>query len=269
MLKLIIGLSGLRDDGSSMDAGKDAVADYLVREHRFVRIAFADPIKRIAQQLYGFSESALWGPSELRSLPDQRYPREHGPTTADGRCACCGVMLGYYVSATGLRVCVGKGANPMCYLNARFALQRIGTEFGRTCYESTWADVALEHAKSVLLGIATYHHARGLGPASCSDRLAAGVVIPDVRWPTGNEGTAIKAAGGVLWRVDRPGTSGGAHTAHTSERQIERGKHDSTFDRVLKNDSDLPHLERLVQEALIDDAPVSVKMSRTRPARTP
>jgi len=36
---MIIGLSGLAR------SGKDTVADYLVREHQFVKLAYADPIK--------------------------------------------------------------------------------------------------------------------------------------------------------------------------------------------------------------------------------
>lgn len=44
--------------------------------------------------------------------------------------------------------------------------------------------------------------------------LCENVVISDVRFP--NEATAIKAAGGVLWRVDRPGYSGDGHVSEQS-----------------------------------------------------
>jgi hypothetical protein len=248
---VIIGLTGRRDDGSSIGAGKDAVAEILVREYGFTRIGLADAVKRVAAQVYGFSRETLWGPSELRSVPDPRYPREHGPWTRGGRCACCGIEGTQDTTLTGDYF--APRSSPLCYLNARFALQIAGTQIGRVLYEGTWADIALRHARWVLMG-ATYSPDAGIGTGTCSDKPARGVVIPDVRWPAGNEGRAIKAAGstgpvrGVLWRVDRPGSSGVGST-HASERQ-EGAEDDALFAAVLKNDRDLAHLSVAVGEAL-------------------
>ena len=34
-------------------------------------------MKRIARDVFGFSDEQLYGPSEMRNAPDERYPREH------------------------------------------------------------------------------------------------------------------------------------------------------------------------------------------------
>jgi dephospho-CoA kinase len=49
---MLIGLSG------KAGAGKDTVADYLVRCYKFQRMAFADPMKRFLNTL-GFSVNKL------------------------------------------------------------------------------------------------------------------------------------------------------------------------------------------------------------------
>mgnify|MGYP003394807721 CR=1 FL=1 len=70
-----------------------------------VQLSFADPIKVIAHQLYDWDIQTLWGPSELREIPDERYPR-------------------------------GDGS----YLTPRLFLQIEGTEVARACYPGTWTD---------------------------------------------------------------------------------------------------------------------------------
>jgi len=62
----IIGISG------KAGAGKDTVAEVLV-EHGFVAVAFADEMKRICAELFGFSREQLWGASHLRNAIDPRW----------------------------------------------------------------------------------------------------------------------------------------------------------------------------------------------------
>jgi hypothetical protein len=66
----IIGIAGLAG------AGKDTVG-YTLPERVFVRRNFADPLKRIAQDLFGFTIDHLWGASQLRNIP---YPEWDGLT---------------------------------------------------------------------------------------------------------------------------------------------------------------------------------------------
>lgn len=41
-------------------SGKDSIAKYLWSEHAFTRIAFADPMKLAAQQIFGLSDEQTW-----------------------------------------------------------------------------------------------------------------------------------------------------------------------------------------------------------------
>jgi|JI9StandDraft_1071089.scaffolds.fasta_scaffold289912_2 hypothetical protein len=58
-------------------AGKDTVGKYLEQAHGFRRIAIADPMKRIAMELFDLNLDQLWG--DLRDVPHERLggtPRE-------------------------------------------------------------------------------------------------------------------------------------------------------------------------------------------------
>src|SRR3954469_14034474 len=57
----IIGICG------QAGSGKDLIADWFVTEKHYVKVAFADPMKRFARSLFGYSVDQLWGPSELRN----------------------------------------------------------------------------------------------------------------------------------------------------------------------------------------------------------
>lgn len=55
--------------------GKDTVSDYITQKYGFVKIAFADKIKRILMHLYNLSYDQLWGPSDERAKIDPRYDK--------------------------------------------------------------------------------------------------------------------------------------------------------------------------------------------------
>ena len=52
---LFIGLNG------KMGCGKTTVADYLVREHGFVALSFADPLKMCVRDAFGLRDEQVWG----------------------------------------------------------------------------------------------------------------------------------------------------------------------------------------------------------------
>lgn len=205
---LIIGVSGLAG------SGKSTVAEMLA-DCRFVTISLADPIKRIARDLYAFSDEQLWGPSHNRNAADERYPR------ADGS-----------------------------YLAPRECLQRFGVEAGRECYPNTWIDLCIRTAQQLLTdrtGSTRYSEKQGLFAAVEPSRTR-GVVVPDVRFT--NEVAAIQAAGGVVIRVVRPGAgldgSAGQHSSETEQVTIP----DEKFDFVIKNSGTLEALREAVFRVL-------------------
>lgn len=243
---MIIALSGFAG------SGKDAAADILVRDHNFVKVAIADPLKRIAKEVYDFTDEQLWGPSEERNKPDERYPREHGPFSSSDRCLCCGEDVPEeYRSRTKIQ----------CYLTPRYALQLLGTEWGRHCYPHTWMDYAVRVARRLMESREVslrevnlrevnlregpphmyfpnlYDPRRGILEewGLPKDASRKGVVISDVRFK--NEMERIKSAGGILVRVKRKGYSKPMWD-HPSERE-QHGIPDERFDLLLNNDKDL------------------------------
>jgi hypothetical protein len=203
----IIGITG------KAGSGKDTVADILVREHGFVKVALADPMKRVCRDMFQFTDQQLWGPSEFRNAPDLRYPREHSfyhVVEAAICCACCGTPY----PETG-----------QCYLTPRFALQRLGTEWGRAAYPDVWLNFALRSTTLLLIGEKYRRHAYS-GPRGIFDRgdgegqeIVSGVVIPDVRFD--NELAGIQREGSRIWH--RPGegslkeTPAAAHASETAK----------------------------------------------------
>jgi hypothetical protein len=199
-------------------SGKDTTANVVLRlvAERGLRgeiLAFADPLKRIAQDLWGFSDAALWGPSEKRNEPDPRWPRDHvwdRPAWIYGRtCARCRTAV------------ESQACNP---LSPREALQLLGTEVARQIHPDTW----------------TRHLLRRI--AACSADVVA---VPDVRFP--NEADALRAAGGRVWFVVRPvGGLAGAAAVHASETSLRGYRFDATID----NGGTLEDLAERVKEAV-------------------
>jgi len=57
--------------------GKDTAADYLVRQHRYTKMAFAGPLKRGIKELFGFTDNQLY--TEEKEKIDKNWgvsPRE-------------------------------------------------------------------------------------------------------------------------------------------------------------------------------------------------
>lgn len=259
----IIGIAGRREDGSSAGAGKDEVAKVLAARHGYVIVSFADPIKRIAMDLYQFSFEQLWG--SKKEEPDPRYPREHGPFVKQHVGAEAAQAAGWSGSDIYVCACCGAEADedwqsrdlfmpkdtPPCFLTPRWACRAIGTEMGRMLYSDTWVDYAIRVAKELFASSCQYTPDGGLTTFGPDVAVLApkGIVIPDVRWPAGNEGEAIKKNGGRLWLVVRPGTAqtGTAVAKHASETQPIP---DEVFDRFIQNDCSLASLESAVGSAI-------------------
>lgn len=184
-------------------SGKDTVADSLCKDPLFAKLAFADGIKRILRELFDFSYEQLWGPSAARNLPDERYPREGG------------------------------------YLTPRHALQSLGTEWGRNCYENVWVELAIRMAKRLDgSSILRYSPTEGVIPACDLALPNKGVIITDCRFK--NELDSLRAAGAKLVRIHRPGVEMPpyAHSSETEQATIP----DSFFDYVFRNDGSLEDL---------------------------
>lgn len=262
---LIIGVCG------KAGSGKDTIADILVRDHGFVKVAFADPLKRICKDIYDFSDDQLWGPSEKRNEPDFRYLHRkagaHGvqdmralisKEDRDRRAVTPGTFDKYpqYKGMEPLITFYGSESNygflPSPpedeYLTPRYALQKLGTEWGRDCYAPTWIEYGLRMAKLILSGRGSYTAKHGFDFAIDGGGQylqPTGVVISDVRFL--NEVEGLRAGGAKLLRVRRPSQGlGGARGTHRSEVEQDDIP-DDLFDAVLNNDGSLEDLIVLTQ----------------------
>ncbi len=159
-------------------SGKDSLAEVLVGEFGFARVAFADPLKEAALGL-----DPLVGPTGLPFAPARVMRR-----------------LSEVVDSIGW-----ERAKEVP--EVRRTLQRLGTEAIRALDEGFWVRIAMRAVRELREGPApaTYParaHARGVP-----------VVVTDVR--LSNEAEAIQEAGGALVRIVRPGVESG--DSHASE----------------------------------------------------
>lgn len=253
---MIIGISGLYVDNEgnkrASGAGKDTVADILFVRRHVVKVALADPLKRICQDVYGFTYEQLWGASELRNVPDLRYVR---------------IKAGSLVRKNNSVDGSGGEPNPPTdiFLTPRFALQQLGTEWARACYANTWVDYGVKVAKQLMDNQSgkIYLDHRGVidrdwvpddldtekeleaheeETASYPEEVHH-VAFSDVRFF--NEFDAIHANGGKVIRVLRKydGVFDDAMDAsHRSERELSNSD-DEDFDYVVANDGSLHDLK--------------------------
>jgi hypothetical protein len=163
-------------------SGKDTAAGLIPNARRF---SFADPLKEFCAQVFDWDRETLWGDSALRGVPDPRYVRPDGSL-----------------------------------LTPRFALQTLGTEWGRECCEDIWVRLGVRRAQQ-------------------SD--APVVVFTDCRFV--NEARIIREAGGEVWRIYRPGAglTGSAGT-HPSEADIFSPAMDSQVTAEINNSGTLEEL---------------------------
>lgn len=176
-------------------SGKDTIGNILLGcpARLFSVMSFATPIKMFCKEVFAFSHDQLWGPSEMRNTPDPRYPR------ADGT-----------------------------YLSPREALQKLGTEWGRSCYPNIWAELGVARAKEQML--------RGHS-----------IVFTDCRFI--NEAEAIRAADGQVWRVYRPEAEA-KPALHESEREMNSPEMAALVTHAIVNDGTLEDLKSKVGNLL-------------------
>lgn len=231
----LVGLAGVAG------AGKDEVARILVERHGFARVALADVMKRALATIFGLTHEQLWGSSGMRNAPDPRWTRDSHDfthiTAVTTLCRICGVP---------------RGSKEPCQINARVLLQQLGTEYGRAMHPDVWVRYALRTAKEVLWGSPYTPQTGAASHVDATRPPPVGVVIPDVRFE--NEAQAIRAAGGWVMRVTRPGAGlRGAAGDHASEA----GLPESRVDANVQNEGTLEDLGVAVDAVMAHAKPRS------------
>lgn len=190
-------------------SGKDEVADWLCKNKGFVKVSFADPIKRFTSRCFGIDWDRLWGPSEKRNEifdVDDQWWRSAAEKMKDAASEITQEVLDVGVKVEGfLRMYDWLKNLKIAYpekISARFVLQTLGTEWGRSVDEMMWARYAHKVAQKIKGDGKTsgmrYDPKIGLYPDECN---AVGVVIPDHRFK--NEVDLTRHLGGYALRLRR------------------------------------------------------------------
>jgi len=245
---MIIGITGQSEtpDGKhkwSMGSGKDTVADLILKQEGWAKVAVADAMKRFARDLYGFTDEQLWGPSEMRNAVDERWPVLHRWLDYEDRpdddyCGCCGMGQSKFIS----------NEETPCYLTPRWVLVSLGN-WGRKMHERTWANKVMGIANALMKpsrylcdishenfkGWRSYSAQRGLGYVGDNPEVK-GVLVSDVRYR--EECRAIRESGGKIIRVKRIQDSAPETGVLTDSTEVDLITwDDSEFDHILVNDT--------------------------------
>ena len=159
-------------------SGKSTAADYRVLRHGFKRLSYASPIKRMLRSLLieagaGFIEAAEMTDGKLKELPTPF----------------------------------------LCGHSPRYALQTIGTEWGRDIIgQDVWRRILINKTRKF---------------------SELPLVVDDLRFP--NEAEALRQEGFLIVRVIRAGS--GRESGHSSEHQ------DFPVDVTILNDGLVSQLE--------------------------
>ena len=257
MNKPIIGICG------HAGSGKDTAADFLVEHHGFVKLALADEMKRFCRKVFGFSLQQLWGASELRNIPDERFrtsaawdeafeavgfigPEWSKRLVPNRRGGVALISLCKWVSDLRVKYGPSGESTNRAYFtfSPRIALQTLGTEWGRGVDQDMWIRKAMLDAQRLLDKRQPNHYSQRSG--IIEDALShwkhySGVVISDVRFI--NEVMAITEHGGQAWRLRRDGTAPTGIPGHASESEQDR-LNDSEFTHVIDVATGVPAFQQ-------------------------
>jgi len=194
-------------------SGKDTVARMVCgfeERPEFVRVAFADELKRLCRVIFPVPEAVLWGPSERRDAP-QRFPllaRSDVHFRADLVAKAVHVLVrGHRTIAeveTALAGFINRAFDKLTAegaLTPRYLLQQFGTEFGRALYEHIWIDRVAQITEHLADNNIEYEETVGTTYRTTPrayDYL--GVVVSDCRFP--NEALRVRELGGEVWWID-------------------------------------------------------------------
>ena len=246
----IIGISG------QAGSGKDTLAKYILVKANGFKGAFADPMKALTRKVFRFTDEQQWGPTEMRNAVDERYKAFDAMRFNNVLSSYCNVR-DQWLASISHGTPEGRAALDAwlwgCLthlpLTPRFALQTLGTEFGRTMEEGLWIRVMAERAKA----LATTEP-NGI------------IVITDLRFI--NEAKWLREQGSCVVRIVRPYVTGEAANLagvanHKSEQEQKGYDMVALMTHTINNDGTLEDLEKKAEAFLTD---VGIPWSNTNAA---
>lgn len=261
----MLGLMG--ESGS----GKDFSAAWITEHQGYVRVGFADAIKRFLKVVFEFSDEALWGDPKFRNepvMPCSKEPIESRWDRAEINLHknIIGFISSLHLSLEERADYIGflrrwfwecENVSVRGSISPRLALQLLGTEYGRHFKERIWSDYVF---RKIIPGIKSgYPYEANCGRATDPRTRKTppnGVIITDVRFK--GEIEHIQEEDGYVIKIvrlahkDKENEAEKAGiTGHASEAE-QRSIPDEAYDVVLEMgegaENVYPRLERMFEE---------------------
>lgn len=234
--------------------GKDEFCQRLVNSYGAIHTGLIDPAKRHLAEIYGFSESQLFGPSENRNQGDLRFPK---PIFTEKEVKLIQIsdsinlwgtlenLTGYpKENVDGKPYSIIRSGDPDYWLSPREALQKYG-ELLCTLYPDTLINNGLQTHSMLAegpMGKYTYSRMRGLIPALDWIRPDPFITcFSDFRhWNEIKAAKRVKNSRVVLVRIKskRVPVPPFLHKSETEQVTIP----DEDFDFVIQNDGSVSEL---------------------------
>lgn len=128
-------------------AGKSTLGNLFQKHFGHIPIAFADPLKQAAKEIFGFSDTHLYGPSHERSVPYKDFKYSGWCFPCQKQCVgperfavlCDSLPAQDEVNASDYWHCDTCLTTYPKYVTPRVALQTLGTEWGRKFCGDLWS----------------------------------------------------------------------------------------------------------------------------------
>lgn len=259
--------------GGKRGSGKDTVARLLTEQLAVPALArvfkFATPIKATVREVYGWTHEHTDG--ELKDVPDERYPREHGDHFAAGSltdpgpftCIRCGEQFGgsgpewehdaRLVSEHFETKTVSCPGPCISYLTPREAMKLVGDAF-LASYPDTLIDKLVCDAEAWERAVHDYddddrcqlcsHSWRVPTQTACVERVA---LVTDCRYA--REAKVLRERGHVVIYVHRPSLDNQVDT-HPTETEMQGPEYQQYVQHRVVNDGTLDDLAAKVARVM-------------------
>ncbi|SRR6266851_2134707 len=209
-------------------SGKDTIADYLVKSVGATKLALADPIKRLAKELFHLKDEQLWGPDKENEIK-YTYDLERLLHDVDT------IHLDGHSLSDHQRLLLKKAVRKIVDyrpFTPRKVIQTLGTDWGRRVDFDFWTNKALHVIKCLMFDLTkSYAPEKGLyhEPRKSIPPL---FIISDGRLIM--EIVKIKEHGGQVWKIISNNVKKVGLTNHVTETEMEMIP-DTYFDYFMYN----------------------------------
>jgi hypothetical protein len=262
-------------------SGKDLVGDWFYNERDFIKVAFADPMKRFVRDIFMVSFEHLWGEAGMREIPmtfsEEEWLRFVSNFAKSANAFLADVVpqgdrVRSFMSLTEWLTDMRKYHIEHGHITMRYVLQTLGTEWGRRkVHPLLWVMYLYEKVVPKIKD--GYLYTQEDGPMKKMDVLHAppGILIPDHRFL--NELVATQQNDGYVLRLRRLAleqenkVSNVGIEGHQSEVEM-RDIPDDSFDLVLELEEGVEKVHEALEKAYEEEAWAKKRQLRGKDSST-